>query len=86
MITAYTAFRLKQEKANKTDEQKPAQPERKTPNHPDAVSEFAQKIIKKIDSIDPKDWSADEWEQIRAAFTSIKDQIDSFLNPDSVPS
>ena len=34
----------------------------------------------KIDSIYPKDWSADEWRQIRAAFVEIKNQIDSFLN------
>ena len=79
MISAYKAFRLKQEKAGKTNET-PEQPEKKNPNHPDAVSEFAQKFIKKINGIDPKDWSADEWEQIRTAFTSIKDQIDAFLN------
>jgi ParB family transcriptional regulator, chromosome partitioning protein len=85
MISAYKAFRLKQEKAGKANE-KPDQPEKKNPNHPDAVSEFAQKVIKKIDGIDPKDWSADEWEQIRTAFTGIKDQIDAFLNPNPEPS
>ena len=79
MISAYKAFRLKQEKAGKTNEA-PDQPEKKNPNHPDAVSEFAQKFIKKINGIDTKDWSTDEWEQIRTAFTGIKDQIDAFLN------
>ncbi len=59
---------------------------RKNPNHPDAVSAFAQKVIKKITGIDPKDWSADEWEQIRTTFSSIKDQIDVFLNPNPEPS
>jgi len=86
MITAYNAYRLKQQKAKESEGQKPDQPPGKNSNDPAAVLEFTQKVVKKIGNINTKAWTSDERESICAAFTDIKNKIDIFLNPKPKPS
>ncbi len=83
MITAYKAYRLKQQKTKESAGQTPNQPTGKNQNDPAAVLEFAQKVVKKIGNIDTTAWTNDEREKVFAVFIDLKDQIDSFLNPDS---
>jgi hypothetical protein len=52
MITAYNAYRLKQQKANESGGQTPNPALGKNLNDPAAVLEFAQKVMKKIGNID----------------------------------
>jgi hypothetical protein len=86
MITAYNAYRLKQQKANESGGQTPNQPPGKNPNDPAVVLEFAQKVMKKIGNIDTTAWTSDERENLRVAFVDLKNQIDGFLNPKPIPS
>ncbi len=83
MITAYNAYRLKQQKANESGGQTPNQPPEKNPNDPAVVLEFSQKALKKIGNIDTTAWTYDEREKVLSVFIDIKDKIDGFLNPNS---
>ena len=83
MITAYNAYRLKQQKANESGGQKPDQSPGKNPNDPAVVLEFSQKALKKIGNIDTTAWTYDEREKVLSVFIDIKDKIDGFLNPNS---
>ena len=86
MITAYNAYRLKQQKAKESGGQVSNPPPGKNPNDPAAVLEFTQKVVKKIGNIDTTAWTSDERETIRIAFVDIKNQIDGFLDPKPIPS
>jgi len=78
MITAYNAFRLKQQK--ESEGQNANKPLKKNPNDPAVVLEFAQNAVKKINNIDAAAWTSEERESICAALIDIKGKIDTFLN------
>ena len=86
MITAYNAYRLKQQKAKESGGQVSNPPPGKNPNDPAAVLEFAQKVAKKIDNIDTTAWTNEERENLCVAFVDLKNQINGFLNPKPIPS
>jgi len=79
MITAYKAFRLKQQK--ESDGQNATHPPKKDSNDPALVLEFAQNAVKKIGNIDAAAWTSEERESISAVLIDLKGQIDIFLNP-----
>ncbi|MDO8260235.1 MAG: hypothetical protein Q7T50_01905 [Candidatus Magasanikbacteria bacterium] len=54
-------------------------------NDPIAVLTFVQKAVMKIGNIDTSAWTNDETENLRAAFVDLKNQIDGFLNPKTLP-
>jgi len=85
MITAYNAYRLKQQKANESGGQTPNQPPEKNPNDPAVVLEFSQKALKKIGNINTTAWTYDEREKVLSVFMDIKGKIDSFINQNSEP-
>ncbi|MDO8303915.1 MAG: ParB/RepB/Spo0J family partition protein, partial [Sedimentisphaerales bacterium] len=85
MITAYNAYRLKQQKANESGGQSPNQPQKINSNDPAALLAFVQKAVMKIGNIDTSAWTNDETENLRAAFVDLKKQIDGFLNPKTLP-
>jgi len=78
MITAYNAFRLKQQK--ESEGQNANKPLKKNPNDPAVVLEFAQNAVKKINNIDTAAWTSEERESICAALIDLKGKIDTFLN------
>ena len=74
MITAYGAYRLKQQQVKVSRK-------KGDPNDPAAVVELSGKITQKIGSIDTTAWSDDERESFRVSLVDLKNQIDSYLNP-----
>lgn len=86
MITAYNAYRLKQQKVKESGGQTLNPSPGKKPNDPAAVLEFAQKAVKKLGNIATTVWASDERENLRIAFVDIKKQIDGFFNPKPIPS
>ncbi len=74
MTTAYIAFKAKQQKG-KTTRQK------KDPNEPQTVFDMMDKAITKIRSIDTSAWTEDDKTGFQTALTSLKTEIDNYLNP-----
>jgi len=85
MITAYNAYRLKQQKAKEAGGQTPNQPSGKNPNDPAVVLEFAQKVVKKIGNIETTAWTDDEREKVLSVFIDIKNKINIFISQNSEP-
>ena len=81
MITAYNAFRLKQQKAKEAGEKTPDKPRGKSLNDPAIALEFAQKLDAKITGIDTTGWTDEDREKVCAALIALKDKIDIFINP-----
>lgn len=74
MITAYNAYRVKQQKV-KGERQK------KDPNDSVAALEIAQKVGMKIGNLDTSAWTDDDREIFRVTLVDLQNKIDSFLNP-----
>jgi ParB family chromosome partitioning protein len=73
MTTAYIAYKDKLKKG-KTTRQK------KLPNAPQAVFDMMDKSMTKIRTIDMSSWTDDDRENFRISVTSLKTEIDNYLN------
>jgi len=85
MITAYSTFRIKQQKALETGEKASDKPRGKGLDDPAAALEFTQKIDAKIANIDTTDWTSEDREKVCTALIAVKDKIDIFISPNPVP-
>ena len=85
MITAYNAYRLKQQKAKELGGQTPNPALGKNLNDPAAVLEFAQKVMKKISNIDTTAWTNEDREKVLSVFIDIKNKINIFISQNSEP-
>ena len=73
MITAYNAYKTQQQKG-KTIRKK------QIPNEPQAVFDMMDKSMTKIRTIDMSAWTDDDRENFRISITSLKTEIDNYLN------
>ena len=78
MMTAYAAFRAKQEQVRKSRT-------KKDPNDAAAALELTEKTATKIGSLDTTAWTDDEREAFRVSLAALRDGIDVFLNPTPNP-
>jgi len=73
MTTAYTAYKANLQKG-KTTRQK------KEPNEPQAAFDMMDKAMTKIRSINTSAWTANDNTNFRTSLTSLKTEIDNYLN------
>ena len=73
MTTAYITYKAKLQKG-KTPRKK------KDPNEPQTVFDMMDKALTKIRSIDMSAWTDDDRENFRISITSLKTEIDNYLN------
>ena len=73
MTTAYNAYKTQQQKG-KTIRKK------QIPNEPQAVFDRMDKSMTKIRTIDMSAWTNDDRENFRISITSLKTEIDNYLN------
>jgi ParB family transcriptional regulator, chromosome partitioning protein len=73
MTTAYNLYKTKLQKGKATRQ-------RKDPNEPQAVFDTMEKAIVKIRSIDTSAWTEDDKTGFQTALTSLKTEIDNYLN------
>ena len=76
MMTAYITYKAKLQ-MGKTTRQK------RNPNKPQAAFDIMDKALTKIRSIDMSAWTDDDKTSFQASLTSIKAEIENYLNPAS---
>jgi len=81
MITAYNAYRLKQQ----PKVEGPTPTPKKGPNDPAFAVEWMEKTMMKIDGIDTAAWTDDERESFRVSLVALENKIDGFLAPNPGP-
>jgi hypothetical protein len=74
MTTAYIAYKAKLQKGKSTRQ-------KKDPNEPQAVFDMMDKAMTKIRSIDMSAWTDDNKTNFQTSLTSLKTEIDNYLNP-----
>jgi len=73
MTTAYNAYKAKQQKGKATRQ-------KRAPNDPQAVFDMMDKAMTKIRLIDTSDWTDDDKTNFKTSLTSLKTEIDNYLN------
>jgi ParB family chromosome partitioning protein len=77
MITAYNVYKAKLQKG-KTARQK------KNPNEPQSVFDMMDKSMNRIKTIDTSAWTYDDKASFQTSLTSLKTEIDTYLNATGV--
>ena len=73
MITTYNAYKAQQQKG-------PATRQKNDPNDPQAIFDMIDKSLTKIQNIDMSAWTNEDRENFRISVTSLKTEIDNYLN------